>query len=286
LFFLGQDLYSDVRSTPFHIITPSLHCGTFVFYLSFARVVLNTHTFIPNWDGYMLNARKWTVAMAFIFLLVYVVFGIGVQSILFLVLGFSAFVFTLISYYHFYKIKNKIAQLFLLGSFLYSSMAIFSFFAGFSFGGYQGFIDKFNIHPTIFMYAGSLFEAVVFSILIGNKIASLEKEKKDTLKQIERLKQIVIKNHIVLKDKTKVYISDLIYLKADDHYLNLSLSDGKSHFVRGKLKNIKEQLPPNFTQSHRSYIVNSNFIKQVNRDNLIMINQEIVPLSRSYKDNF
>ncbi len=118
------------------------------------------------------------------------------------------------------------------------------------------------------------------------KSAALEVEKSETLQKLDELKQIVIKNHIVLKDKTKVYISDLMYIKADDHYLILFLSDGKNHFVRGKLKNIKEELPPNFIQCHRSYIVNSNFIKQINRESLTMINKERIPLSRSFKDKF
>ena len=118
------------------------------------------------------------------------------------------------------------------------------------------------------------------------KSENLEEEKSETLQKLDELKKIVIKNHIILKDKTKVYIADLMYVKADDHYLNLFLADGKNNFVRGKLKNIKEELPPNFIQCHRSYIVNSNFIKQINRDSLVMMDKERVPLSRSFKDDF
>lgn len=114
----------------------------------------------------------------------------------------------------------------------------------------------------------------------------LEEEKAATLKRIDQLRKIVIKNHIVLKDKTKVYIADLIYIKAEDHYLNLFLSNGKDHLVRGRIKDIKKQLPPNFIQCHRSYIVNANFIKQANRETLIMIGGATVPLSRTYKDKF
>lgn len=114
----------------------------------------------------------------------------------------------------------------------------------------------------------------------------LQEEKTETLKRIDQLKKIVIKNHIILKDKTKVYVSDLMYIKAEDHYLKLYLSNGKDHLVRGKIKDIKQQLPPNFIQCHRSYIVNANFIKQSNRDNLIMISGDSVPLSRTYKGRF
>ncbi len=134
----------------------------------------------------------------------------------------------------------------------------------------------------------TLILAVIFYLYrrYRKKSTVLEEEKSETLQKLDELKQIVVKNHIVLKDKTKVYIADLMYVKADDHYLNLFLSNGKNHFVRGKLKNIKEELPPNFIQCHRSYVVNVNFIKQKNSTSLIMINQDTIPLSRSFKDRF
>ncbi|MCB0376480.1 MAG: LytTR family transcriptional regulator, partial [Sinomicrobium sp.] len=118
------------------------------------------------------------------------------------------------------------------------------------------------------------------------KSSVLEKEKSEILQKLDELKNIVIKNHIILKDKTKIYISDLLYVKSDGHYLNIFLSNGKNHFVRGKLSRLKEELPPNFIQCHRSYIVNANFIKQINTNSIILINKERIPLSRGYKDKF
>ena len=119
-----------------------------------------------------------------------------------------------------------------------------------------------------------------------SKSKTLESAQSETLEKIEELKSIVIKNHIVLKDKTKVYISDLMYIKSEDHYLRLFTNDTKSAFVRGKLSQIKEELPPNFIQSHRSYIINSNFIKQINNNHIILLDKTEIPLSRSHKNNF
>jgi preprotein translocase subunit SecG len=118
------------------------------------------------------------------------------------------------------------------------------------------------------------------------KSTILEEEKTETLQEIAELKKIVIKNHIILKDKTKVYVTDLMYIKSDDHYLRINTQEGNERMVRGKLSQIKEELPPNFIQCHRSYIVNSNFIKQVNSNYILLINKEQIPLSRSYKDKF
>lgn len=112
----------------------------------------------------------------------------------------------------------------------------------------------------------------------------LEEEKSETIKKIDELKEIVIKNHIVLKDKTKVYIADLLYIKSDDHYLKIFLSNGKNHFVRGRLNKIIEELPPNFIRCHRSYVVNRNFIKQINNNNIILTDKTEIPLSRTFKN--
>lgn len=286
LFFIGQNLFSAQNMHLFRILTPTIHCGTFIFYLSFAREVLQTKIHIPNWDRAMLAARRLTLAAAFLFILVYLLFGLIIQSKLFLVLSFTAFIFTICSYYHFYKFNTIISKLFLLGSFLYAFLSMLSFFSGFVFNGYQGFIARFGIHPTFFMYLGAVVEALVFSLLIGQKITILENEKKETLYRLEKLKGLVVKNHIVLKDKTKIYISDLMYVKAEDHYLKLFLNTGKQHLVRGKLKEIKGQLPPNFVQSHRSYIVNFNFIKQATNSTVQILNGEQLPISRTFKGKF
>ncbi|NER13085.1 hypothetical protein GWK08_06520 [Leptobacterium flavescens] len=133
-----------------------------------------------------------------------------------------------------------------------------------------------------------LLSFVLFYLFRKNrkKTHRLENLQKETVQQIEELKNIVTKDHILLKDKTKIYIEDLIHIKSDDHYLNIFTSDGKNHFVRGKLSQISEELPPNFIRCHRSYIVNRNFIKQINAESLVLINKIIIPLSRSYKDKF
>lgn len=118
-----------------------------------------------------------------------------------------------------------------------------------------------------------------------NKSELLEGEQSETLRRLDEIKKIVIKNHIVLKDKRKVYVADLMYIKSEDHYLNLFLSDGNNYFVRGRLKDIKEELPPNFIQCHRSFIVNRNFVKQQLATILLLLNNEKVPVSRGYKEN-
>lgn len=139
--------------------------------------------------------------------------------------------------------------------------------------------------PFILVLAIATIVFFFFYTRYRKKNKVLEKDQLETVQKIEELKSIVIKNHIILKDKTKIYISNLIYIKSDDHYLRVYTSDGKNNFVRGKLSKIQEELPPNFIRSHRSYIVNKNFIKKINNSHLILIDNTEIPISRSFKDN-
>ena len=46
---------------------------------------------------------------------------------------------------------------------------------------------------------------------------------KQSRKEVREIKQFVIKNHIIIKDKTKVYINDLMHIKDEDHYIRVFL---------------------------------------------------------------
>lgn len=106
-----------------------------------------------------------------------------------------------------------------------------------------------------------------------------------TVEELEKIKQLVIEDHIVLKNKTKIYLNELVYVKADDHYLEL-ITLGKKEFVRGKISELLSQLPPNFAQCHRSYVVNKNYVLSISNTNIELKNKIELPLSRNYKKNF
>ncbi|WP_020225065.1 LytR/AlgR family response regulator transcription factor [Holdemania massiliensis] len=42
-------------------------------------------------------------------------------------------------------------------------------------------------------------------------------------------------------------------------------------------------LPDNFVQTHRSYIVNMNYVKTVSNNTLVLFNDEIIPISRNFR---
>ncbi|WP_290702089.1 LytTR family transcriptional regulator [Lacinutrix sp.] len=111
---------------------------------------------------------------------------------------------------------------------------------------------------------------------------SLNLENKKAKTELETVKSLVINDYVVLKNKSKVYLKELIYVKSDGHYLNL-YTTSKKEFVRGKISEIEQQLPPNFIKCHRSHIVNENFIKQYSSKEVFMVNGAHIPLSRGFK---
>nr|WP_225990368.1 LytTR family DNA-binding domain-containing protein [Flavobacterium sp. SaA2.13] len=111
----------------------------------------------------------------------------------------------------------------------------------------------------------------------------MEAEHIKTIEQLEKVKQLVIEEHIVLKNKVKIHLGNLMYIKSEDHYLNFIPFEGKKQFIRGKISEIVEELPPNFVKCHRSYIVNTNYIETSSSKGIILTNKEQIPVSRNFK---
>lgn len=114
---------------------------------------------------------------------------------------------------------------------------------------------------------------------------SLEVSHFQTIEELEKTKQLVIEDHIVLKNKAKIYLDELIYIKSEDHYLEL-FTTSKKEFVRGKINDIIEQLPPNFKQCHRSFVVNINFIHSILKNSILLNDKTEIPLARNKKKDF
>ena len=119
--------------------------------------------------------------------------------------------------------------------------------------------------------------------LVQAEKLEIEEIHNKTVEELEKVKNIVTEGYITLKDKTKVYLNDLMYVKSEDHYLHAFGNDGKKHFVRGKLSQLLSELPPNFVKCHRSYIVNTNYIQSSYSSHLVLRNKEEIPVSRGFK---
>jgi two-component system LytT family response regulator len=87
-----------------------------------------------------------------------------------------------------------------------------------------------------------------------------------------------------------IEVPDIVYLEAEGSYTNVWLKNGSKILASKKLKFFEEVLEarPNFFRSHRSFIVNINFLKKYNKNDssLTLDNGKVAYISRERKAEF
>jgi two-component system LytT family response regulator len=87
-----------------------------------------------------------------------------------------------------------------------------------------------------------------------------------------------------------VELNDIVFLKAEGSYANIFFKDGNKVIVSKNLKDYEDQLTmeEGFFRTHRSFLINTNYITQVSSDGseATMINQSIINISRDRKQEF
>lgn len=106
---------------------------------------------------------------------------------------------------------------------------------------------------------------------------------------IDRLKEISSHNErIVVKTGTKIHLinfADIIYIAADGDYIAFH-TQGSKFLKQQTMKAIEKQLGTGFIRTHRSYIVNTDFIEKIelySKDSyqLLLKTGDKIPVSRS-----
>lgn len=75
------------------------------------------------------------------------------------------------------------------------------------------------------------------------------------------------RNHIVIKDKnghTLMQYEDIVYIEAQSNYCIFYLKHGKKNTVSKTLKEIENLLPNIFLRTHKSFMVNTQFVEKIN----------------------
>jgi two-component system LytT family response regulator len=87
-----------------------------------------------------------------------------------------------------------------------------------------------------------------------------------------------------------VEVNDIVYLEAEGAYTNVWLNNSTKILVSKKIKFFEEivETRANFFRSHRSYIVNINYLKKYNKNesSLLLDNNKTVYISRDRKAEF
>lgn len=84
----------------------------------------------------------------------------------------------------------------------------------------------------------------------------------------------------------QVQLKDILYIEGLKDYIRIQTEDGQGILTLMSMKSIEDFLPADtFVRVHRSYIVNLNKIKTIER-NRIIFGKVYIPISDSYKDRF
>ncbi|WP_347050142.1 LytR/AlgR family response regulator transcription factor [Flavobacterium olei] len=119
-----------------------------------------------------------------------------------------------------------------------------------------------------------------------------------TINRIEEFMEIKIKaslfeasiggDTIYIKEgheQTKVKLHEILYLEALKDY-TLVITEKKRHCVLSSIGNLlKEEHFQSFVRVHRSYAVQKQYIQKINSNEIILNNNVIIPIGRSYKEN-
>lgn len=126
--------------------------------------------------------------------------------------------------------------------------------------------------------------ATMVAVWLGRRFVQSQKRVKQVEYEKEEISRKVEQLALILNNKSKVYLENLKFIKSDGNYLEF-VTDDKTIIDRNKLKDILEELPPNFVKVHRSYIINKNFISAVNSASVTLQENIHIPLSRIFKNN-
>lgn len=118
------------------------------------------------------------------------------------------------------------------------------------------------------------------------------------MKTVGRVKAIAEQNHqpatnigpetIFVKSEglmVNINLNDILFVESMGNYVTIHTSQ-KKHTVLMTMKEIESKLPStSFMRVHRKYIVNLREIEAI-EDTLIIIKDNLIPIGKSYKDDF
>lgn len=98
---------------------------------------------------------------------------------------------------------------------------------------------------------------------------------------------LIIKDALFIKDKgafIKLFFEDILFLRSAHVYVEIILTDGTIHVVRTSLNDILNKLNTAFIRVHRGYIINTNYLLQINHNSIKLKDQDI-PIGKKFKED-
>jgi len=104
-------------------------------------------------------------------------------------------------------------------------------------------------------------------------------ERKQEQADLSKASEIYVK---VDKRLIRVPLGEILYFENAGDYISVVTKSDK-YLIHGTIKSLAQRLThPRFIKVHRSYIVNLDFIKDID-DSSLVINEKVVPISRAHR---
>lgn len=85
----------------------------------------------------------------------------------------------------------------------------------------------------------------------------------------------------------KILLSDIKYIESANEYIQIHLNNEPPVTTLIRLKTMEEQLPGDkFMRVHRSFIVNLDKVKVIDRNRIVFDEKVFIPIGDQYKENF
>lgn len=103
---------------------------------------------------------------------------------------------------------------------------------------------------------------------------------------VEKAKKNILRNQaekILIKQKgnvRRVFFSDILYLESQGHQLFIHTKTEQILLYK-KLDEYEHEMNDTFVRIHKSYLVNMNCIKRIERTQLILNNETVLPISKN-----
>jgi len=200
IYFL-KDISSPSYLSIYNYINFSLQFLGFAAYVLFARRLLNTKKYIPEWDKLLVLEIKAFIIASIGFIFIQITYGYSYQEKLFLILIPIVSIFSLLTYIVLTKIKGKHVTYFIIGSLSFVIFANISFMGPEALG--ENYFLERGVDPMFFTYLGVLIENTMFAIIIGymnrnfeNKIIETEYQLAIKVKEMNDLKMTVLQTQM------------------------------------------------------------------------------------------
>lgn len=178
-----------------------------------------------------------------------------------------------------YPIPFKVSHFFSGNAFLSSKDAFSLIMLDVEMNDGDGILTKNSLKthtPIIFLssYQDRMIEA------FGNHVVAYLLKNSHTLSQdLERYLLQISKTDCIYLDDQMIDYKEIIYLKADNVYTIIH-THNKDYLIRKSLKDMEKELCFPFYRVHKSYIINFDYLKDINHLELTLTTSEIIKISR------